>query len=222
MERIVGEVVKHVPGSRLPLVDPHPWYVLLEVSDLESEERAQQGAEALLGEALETGLIDDVALSTSVAQFRQFWALRENISESQSAEGKNIKHDISVPISRIGDFIDSTGAAIARAYPQTRMIIFGHLGDGNLHYNVSPAQSSQRPDDETFLAFEGPINQITHDAVAAHDGSISAEHGLGVLRRDEVVRYKSPVEMAMMQAVKAALDPAGLMNPGKLLARPVR
>lgn len=210
-------VLTHVPGSRLPLQTPSPWYVLLEISDLDSEEHGNEAIEAMLSAAMEAGWVTDAAVSTSIDQFHQFWALRENISEAQSAAGKNIKHDISVPISRIADFIAETDARITAAHPETRMIVFGHLGDGNLHYNVSPRDGHSDHLDESFLALEAPINRITHDAVVRFGGSISAEHGLGVLRRDESARYKQPVEIAMMRAIKAALDPDGLMNPGKVL-----
>jgi FAD/FMN-containing dehydrogenase len=212
-------VLKHFPGSRLPLQAPSPWFVLLELSDLDSDAHANEAMEAMLAAGLEAGFATDAAVSASIDQFRQFWALRENISEAQSAEGKNIKHDISVPISRIADFIESTDAEILAAHPQARMITFGHLGDGNLHYNVSPRRegAGTEADDAAFLAQEGAINRIAHDAVVRFGGSISAEHGLGILRRDEAARYKQPVEVAMMRAVKQALDPEGLMNPGKLL-----
>ena len=210
-------VLKHFPGSRLPMQAPCLWYVLIEVSDLDSDQHAHEAMEGMLAAALDSGLVPDAAVSTSIDQFRQFWALRENISEAQSAEGKNIKHDISVPISRIAYFIEATDAQIRAAHPQTRMIVFGHLGDGNLHYNVSPQAGHSSSLDESFLALEGPINRIAHDAVVRFGGSISAEHGLGVLRRDESARYKQPVEVAMMRAIKAALDPDGLMNPGKVL-----
>ena len=210
-------VLKHFPGSRLPLGSPCPWYVLLEQSDLHSEEHAAESLQALLEAALDAGLVQDAAVSASIDQFRQFWALRENISDAQGLEGKNIKHDISVPISRIADFIEQTDAQIKAAHPQTRMIVFGHLGDGNLHYNVSPGAGQGASLDAAFLALEGPINRIAHDAVVRFGGSISAEHGLGILRREESARYKQPVEVAMMRAIKKALDPDGLMNPGKLL-----
>ena len=213
----LGLVLKHFPASRLPFDTPSGWYVLLELSDSESEQHANEAMENVLSAALEAELVPDAAVAASIDQFRQFWGLRENISEAQSAEGKNIKHDISVPISGIADFIEATDAAIKAAHPHTRMIVFGHLGDGNLHYNVSPASGLGPRDDEAFLALEAPINRIAHDAVARYGGSISAEHGLGVLRRDESARYKQPVEIAMMRAVKQALDPQGLMNPGKVL-----
>ena len=172
----------------------------------------------LLESALEQGLATDAALSISLAQFRALWALREDICESQGAEGKTIKHDISLPISRIPEFMANTGAALEREFPGQRPIVFGHLGDGNLHYNVSPAAEQTGPQHAAaFVALEEPMNRLVHDAVAAHGGSISAEHGLGVLRRDESARYKSAVELKLMRAVKAALDPRGLMNPGKVL-----
>jgi FAD/FMN-containing dehydrogenase len=157
-------------------------------------------------------------LAESIAQSRALWALRENISEAQGAEGKNIKHDVSVPISRIADFVDDAGAALRTAYPGVRLVVFGHLGDGNLHFNVSPALGDRN--EAAFLALQDDINRITHDAVVAHRGSISAEHGLGQLRRDEAARYKSSVEISLMRRIKDALDPLGIMNPGKVLAVP--
>lgn len=189
--------------------------MLLEVSSARSEQAATEAIEALLGEALEAGHASDAALSASVAQFRSLWALREDISESQGAEGPTIKHDIALPIARIPDFIAHTDAALAQHFPGLRMVVFGHLGDGNLHYNLSPPAGGLPKAD--FVALEAPINRLVHDAVHAAGGSISAEHGLGVLRRDESARYKSAVERRLMQAVKQALDPSNLMNPGKLL-----
>ena len=170
--------------------------------------------QGLLEAALEEGMLDDAAVSTSLAQFEALWLLREGISESQGAEGKTIKHDIALPISSIGRFIAEAGEAIARHTSDARLVVFGHLGDGNLHYNLSPAAGVATA---TFEALEAPLNRIVHDLVAQYHGSISAEHGLGVLRRDESQRYKSAVEMRMMRAIKQALDPLGLMNPGKLL-----
>ncbi len=159
-------------------------------------------------------MILDAAVAESVAQSRALWDLREHIPLAQADEGKNIKHDIAVPISRIADFIDLTDRALAAAYPGIRMVTFGHLGDGNLHYNVSPPAGQ---DHETFLANQPRINRIVHDSVHAHGGSISAEHGIGQLKREDNARYKSPVELAAMRAIKQALDPRGLMNPGKVL-----
>jgi len=214
----IGLVEKHVNAARLPLAERSPWYVLIEVSDTRDQIQASTEILDLLESALEQDLASDAVLSTSLAQFRSLWALREDISESQGAEGKTIKHDIALPISRIAEFIASTDTAITRAFPGQRMVVFGHLGDGNLHYNVSPAIGKTGPEHHAaFIALEAPMNRLVHDAVIAQGGSISAEHGLGVLRRDESARYKSAVELRLMAAVKSALDPRGLMNPGKVL-----
>lgn len=213
-EACIGLVEKHVPGARFPLGDRSPWYVLLELSDTRGEAKAAEAIEGLLETAIEQGHATDAALSSSLAQFRALWALREDISESQGAEGKTIKHDIALPISRIAGFVEDTLAQVERAFPGLRPVCFGHLGDGNLHFNFSPAPG-QAVDE--FVALEGPLNRLVHDKVAAAGGSISAEHGLGVLRRDESARYKSPVELKLMRTLKAALDPLNLMNPGKVL-----
>ena len=208
-------VERHFPDCRLPFESRSPYYVLLECSHPENEAAAQASLEALLEEAVDGSLISDAVLAASIAQSRSLWALRENISEAQGAEGKNIKHDVSVPISQIASFVDTAGAALARAYPGVRPVVFGHLGDGNLHYNVSPANGDR--DEAAFLALQDDINRIVHDEVVAQRGSISAEHGLGQLRRDEAARYKSKVEIALMRRIKQALDPLGIMNPGKVL-----
>ena len=212
-------VARHFPQCPNPFAHKSPYYVLLECSDAEGETHATERFEALLGAALEQGTIGDAVVADSIARSRALWALRENISEAQSAEGKNIKHDISVPISAIADFIETTNAAVTDAFPSTRLVVFGHLGDGNLHYNVSPAEGHTGKDSEAaFLALQPGINRLVHDAVVAARGSISAEHGLGLLRRDENARYKSEVELSMMRAIKRTLDPRGIMNPGKVLA----
>ncbi len=208
-------VEKHVDAARLPLGERSPWYVLLESSDSRSQEDASSAVEALLEQALAREMATDAALASNLSQFRALWALREDISESQGAEGKTIKHDIALPISGIASFVTEGAAVIANEFPGVRLVVFGHLGDGNLHYNISPPEGSKG--DDAFLALEAPINQRIHDLVARDGGSISAEHGLGVLRRDEASRYRGSVEDRLMRAVKAALDPLGLMNPGKLL-----
>lgn len=206
------------PECRRPFDPPSPYYVLLECSDAEGHEHATAQFEALLSAALEQECITDAVIADSIARSKALWALRENISEAQAAVGKNIKHDISVPISSIGRFVEQTNEALQQAFPGIRMVVFGHLGDGNLHYNVSPPADKEGPDfEEEFLAMQPAINKLTHDAVASFNGSISAEHGLGVLRRDESARYKSVVELKLMAAVKSAIDPEGLMNPGKVL-----
>ncbi len=221
-ETCLSLVLHHVPNARRPLNVVSPWYVVMEVSvggdATDADAYAAQATENLLEAAMECGWVTDAAVSSSLAQFESLWALRENISEAQGAEGPTIKHDIALPISQIAAFIDSTDAAIARTFPQVRLVIFGHLGDGNLHYNVSPLAGqggSGRAAD--FLALEAALNALVHDAVHAFGGSISAEHGLGVLRRDESARYKSPLELKLMRSIKTALDPHGLMNPFKLL-----
>ncbi len=207
-------VARHFPADRRPFAEPSPYYVLIESSDAVSAEHAEQQFGALMEEAFEQGLIGDAAIASSIAQSKAFWALREHVPEAQSLEGKNIKHDISVPISSIGDYVVDTNAAIEAAFPGTRMVVFGHLGDGNLHYNVSPAEG--QPDAE-LMAREHEINRIVYDAVARHGGSFSAEHGLGQLKPAENLLHKSSVEMALMRTLKQALDPRGLMNPGKVL-----
>jgi len=212
-------VLRHVPTARSPLEGRFPWYVLLEVSETHStaaqDSQESPALQELLEEALEQGMLQDAAISTSLAQFDALWLLREAISEAQSAEGKTIKHDIALPISSIDDFLRETDAAISAYAPALRLVAFGHLGDGNLHYNFSPPESGMPV--SAFEALEAPLNRLVHDLVVHHGGSISAEHGLGVLRRDEAQRYKSAVELRLMRAIKQAFDPAGLLNPGKLL-----
>ena len=206
-------VAQHMPGSRRPLAEASPWYVLLEISDPQDAAGAAASIEALLEAAIADGCATDAAISASQAQFQQLWALRENISEAQAAEGPAIKHDIALPISAIGEFIASIGESLRAAYPELRLVVFGHLGDGNLHYNLSP-----RPGHAADVAtLEAPVNRLVHNAVVERNGSISAEHGLGVLRRDESARYKSPVELKLMRTLKTAFDPLNLMNPHKLL-----
>ena len=205
-------VLQHIPAARNPLVGKHHWYVLLEIADFHDSRVAR--LEAVLQEAMMEKLVGDAAIATSEAQRMALWALRENISEAQRIEGFSIKHDIAVPVSRIPEFIERAEAALHTEFPAVRIVCFGHIGDGNLHYNLSqPAAGSN----EEFIARTAAVNRIVHDLVHELGGSISAEHGLGQLKRDEVVRYKSDVEMDLMHAVKRALDPQNLMNPGKVL-----
>ncbi|QAU34748.1 FAD-binding oxidoreductase [Janthinobacterium sp. 17J80-10] len=207
-------VHRHFPALRAPFAQAYPQYVLLEVSDGESSEHATQLLEGLMDAALKAGLAEDAVVAASLAQSANLWQLREHISAAQAAEGKNIKHDIAVPISRIGEFIDTTGRLLEQAFPGCRLVTFGHLGDGNLHYNVAaPAGMT----DHAFLARQAEVNRVVHDSVHSFGGAISAEHGLGALKREEILRYKSPVEMALQRSIKQALDPLNLMNPGKLI-----
>lgn len=223
-ERCLELVVKYYPACRRPLSSNAPWWVLVEVSSLQSAASAQAQLQTCLETAFERNLVLDAAISESHSQLQQFWSLRENISEAQAQEGKNIKHDIAIPISDIAKFVETASNAITDRFPGARMVVFGHLGDGNLHFNVSPPQREAETGDEEaraleerFMAQQDAINLLTHDWVAHFKGSISAEHGLGVLRRDEAARYKSPVERDLMQTIKRALDPYNLMNPGKVL-----
>jgi len=207
-------VAGHFPDLPKPFPERYPQYALLELSSHESEEHGVALLERAIERALEDGLAQDAVVATSISQSRALWAIREHIPLAQAAAGKNIKHDISVPISRIADFIETTDAQLDADYPGVQVVCFGHLGDGNLHYNVAPPEGIQHDD---FLVQQGPINRIVHDSAAAHGGSISAEHGVGALKRDELPRYKSPIELNLMRAIKAALDPLGIMNPGKIL-----
>jgi FAD/FMN-containing dehydrogenase len=207
-------VLKHFKDTAAPFPRRFPYYVLAELSDTQPGEGARTVLESMLEATLEEEIILDAALARSEAQARDFWSLREFISEAQAHEGPNIKHDVSIPISRIAEFISATDAELARAHPGVRMVTFGHLGDGNLHYNVSPPEGTA-PD--VFAKESAAINRIVHDSVARFGGSISAEHGLGQLKREEIRRYKSPLELELMLKIKRALDPYGIMNPGKVL-----
>ncbi|MDR0775087.1 MAG: FAD-binding oxidoreductase [Azonexus sp.] len=204
----LGLVLWHIPGSRRPGA-VSPWYVLAEFSGA-----APAAVEAWLAACLAESAVADGTVAHSQAQAKQLWALRENISEAQKIEGLSIKHDIAVPLSRIADFLAQADAALAAAFPGIRVVAFGHVGDGNLHYNLSQPESG---DNTAFIAQQPTVHRLVHDIVHVLDGSISAEHGLGQLKREEILRYKSAPEMALMRALKQALDPRGLMNPGKLL-----
>ena len=207
-ETALGLVLKNIPGAVRPTA-PSPWYVLAEFSDA-----APEAVERWLAAQLAGGLVADGALAASQAQATKLWALRESISEAQKIEGISIKHDISVPVSAIPAFLETADNALALAFPGIRIVAFGHVGDGNLHYNLSKPDAQ---DNAAFIAAQPEVNRIVHDAAHALNGSISAEHGIGQLKRDEILRYKSPVEMALMRTLKQAIDPQGLMNPGKVV-----
>ena len=210
-------VARHFPQLRRPLAPnpAAPWSVLLEQSDSEGEAHARGLFEALLETAFETGLVADAAVAESIVQSRAMWHLRESIPLAQAEEGLNIKHDIALPVSRIADFVAATDAALLRAFAGARLVDFGHLGDGNLHYNVQAPEGVAAAD---FLqANEAAVNAIVYDAVLAHGGSISAEHGIGALKREELARRKQPLALDLMRSIKAALDPQGRMNPGRVL-----
>jgi FAD/FMN-containing dehydrogenase len=207
-ETALGLVLRHIPGAARPS-SISPWYVLAEFSDAESA-----AVEAWLADRMAASAVGDGVVAGSLAQARQLWALRENISEAQKIEGISIKHDVAVPVSKIPEFLARADAALAEAFPGIRVVAFGHVGDGNLHYNLSKADAQ---DNAAFIAAQPTVNVIVHDLVHALNGSISAEHGIGQLKREEILRYKTPLEMALMRSIKQALDPAGLMNPGKLI-----
>jgi FAD/FMN-containing dehydrogenase len=207
-------VAAQFPDLPRPFAAHYPHYALIELSSNESEDHAAELIESSVGAALDAGIALDAVLATSISQSVGLWKLREHIPLAQAAAGKNIKHDISLPVSSIPAFIEGADAALAAAFPGCQVVCFGHLGDGNLHYNVAPPDGRGH---DAFLAHQDDVNRIVYDQVAAFGGSISAEHGIGALKREELTRYKSAVELDMMRAIKAALDPLGIMNPGKIL-----
>ena len=207
-------VARHFPALPQPFAHT-PWTVLLEQSDAEGEEAARTRFEGLLGAALDNGCVADAVVAESLAQSRALWHVRESIPLAQAEEGLNIKHDISVPVSAIPRFVQQTDAALRAHLPGIRLVNFGHLGDGNLHYNV---QAPAGADAQAFLREQEPrVNEIVYDAVQAFGGSISAEHGVGQLKREELQHRKSAVALGLMRQIKTALDPLGLMNPGRVL-----
>jgi FAD/FMN-containing dehydrogenase len=208
-------VDKHFAQLKVPLYRESPWCVLLENADSESEAHARERFEALLGAALEEGTASDVIIAESITQSRNLWHIRESIPLAQAQEGLNIKHDISLPISCIADYVAQTDAALQTALPGVRLVNFGHLGDGNLHYNVQCPESG---DAKTFLAeHEKEVNRIVYDAVKSFGGSISAEHGIGSLKVDELPHYKDAIALELMRSVKRALDPHNRLNPGRVV-----
>ncbi len=215
MNRFSMDLVRrHFPQLQQPL-PAAAWTVLLEQSSSDGPQEATRRFEDLLALAFERGLLVDAAVAASLEQSKTMWHLRESIPLAQSLEGLNIKHDISVPISRIPAFVRATDEALERAVPGVRLVDFGHLGDGNLHYNVQAPEGE--PADRFLAEREVEVNRIVYDAVTAHGGSISAEHGIGALKREELAQRKSPVAMKMMRAIKQALDPHGRLNPGRVV-----
>jgi len=206
----VAFALKNIPGLREPLEAVHPWYVLIETASGEPG-AAEAAMERLLAGALETGLIQDAAIAQSDTQAHAFWAVRENQSGGQKPEGAAWKHDVSVPVSKVAAFIDQATAAVERLSPGVRVVAFGHVGDGNVHYDV--LRSDDENGDEAHDALRDEGARIVHDIVAAMDGSISAEHGLGAMKSVEALRYKSAVEIEALRAIRAALDPQRIMNP---------
>ncbi|TIV48144.1 MAG: FAD-binding oxidoreductase, partial [Mesorhizobium sp.] len=206
--------LKHGQGITRPLADDWPWYVLMQVSSGRSEEDGRALIEEILSAGLEKGIVGDAVVAASLAQGDAFWNFREVLPECQKPEGASIKHDISVPIASIPDFIETAAGAVASVSPGARVVCFGHMGDGNLHYNISRPEGG---DDEAFLALYRSMNNAVHDVVRSFRGSISAEHGIGQLKRDELIATAPPMAIDLMRRVKAAFDPAGIMNPGKVI-----
>ncbi|MGE6661272.1 FAD-binding oxidoreductase [Pseudomonas sp. NPDC077408] len=210
----VDFVLRHAGGCSDPFSETHPWYVLIELSDTQPDAPLNELLELGIGEALERGLVTDAVLASSEAQVAALWAMREGISEAQNHEGPSLKHDISVPVSCIPAFIQTTDRRLLDQFPGVRIVAYGHVGDGNLHYNVSKPVGS---DDTAFQAQQDAIMHVIYEATTGFQGSISAEHGLGQAKRAAAKHYKDPLELALMRAIKTALDPKGLMNPGKVL-----
>lgn len=207
-------VLQHIDGVRQPLPAEHNAYALVELSSPDADANLAARLEAVLAAALEASEIEDAAMASSEVQNQAFWQLRESVSEAQTREGGSIKHDVSVPVSRVADFIETASTACEQAMPGLRVCAFGHFGDGNIHFNLSQPLAMDKAE---FLQHWGAFNRIVHDIVAAMGGSISAEHGIGLLKREELRRYKDPVALDLMRSLKQALDPANLLNPGKVV-----
>ena len=209
-QRAIAYVLRHIPGTRCPLADATPWYLLIECAGTESEE----SLDAALTAAIESGRISDAAVAKNRAEADEMWRVRHSISEAQKREGASLKHDVSVPVGSIATFIDSASEAVVAAHPGTRVVAFGHVGDGNVHFNLS------QPKDDAATAFLGQqerLSRIVYDEVDRYGGSFSAEHGVGQAKRAELLRYKSETEITLMRTLKRALDPAGIFNPGKVI-----
>ncbi|SCB45297.1 4-phosphoerythronate dehydrogenase (FAD-dependent) [Bradyrhizobium shewense] len=211
-EMAVDFSVRHGIDVRDPLAEKHPWYVLMELSSPGDDARTP--LETILARAMEEEIVDDAVIAANLTQRNGFWKLREEMSSAQKPEGGSIKHDISVPIAAVPEFIEEANAAVVKLIPGARPVPFGHLGDGNLHYNVSQPIGADTAD---FLARWHDVNAVVFEIVLRMGGSISAEHGIGVLKRDELPDVKDKTAIELMRAIKAMLDPLGIMNPGKVL-----
>jgi FAD/FMN-containing dehydrogenase len=213
--RIAVELTsRHIPGVRDPLEAPHPWYVLCELTSARPADPLGELLERGLGDALAENLVLDAALASNERDRASFWKLRETIPEAQRRDGASLKHDISVPVASIPGFIERGSRWIADNVPDGRLVAYGHVGDGNLHFNINQAPGADRA---AFLAREEPVKRAIHDMVRDFGGSFSAEHGIGRLKVAELERYASPVELDLMRTIKRALDPNGILNPGKVL-----
>ena len=213
-DRPIHFALKHLPGAVRPLADDWPWYVLMEISSGRSAEEARSTIEEILTEGLEVGLVGDAAIAESLAQSAAFWKLREDISDAQKPEGASIKHDISVPVAKLPEFIERAAKAVSSVSAGARVVCFGHMGDGNLHYNVSQPEGG---DPKAYLDLYKPMNKSVHAIVQDLNGSISAEHGIGQMKRAELAETAPPLALDLMRRIKASFDPAGIMNPGKVI-----
>lgn len=212
-------VLRHIPNTREPLAAPYLWYGLVELTSACADARLNDALENILTDAMQQGLVLDGTIAASETQAADFWRLRESMSEAQKPEGGSIKHDISVPVSRVAEFIETASKAVEAFLPGIRPVPFGHIGDGNIHFNLSQPVGAGAAE---YLSHWAEANHIVHDIVAALGGSISAEHGIGRLKLDELARYKDPLELEMMRAIKQSFDPENIMNPGRILARPFK
>jgi D-lactate dehydrogenase (cytochrome) len=210
----IDNVLKSGVNFHDPLQTRHDWYALLEVSSSQKDSGLRGALESLLAEAMEAGLVQDGVISSSEAQRNELWRIRAALAEQQGALGGSIKHDVSVPVSKVADFITQANAAVTSRLPGIRPYPFGHVGDGNIHYNLSQPEGA---DKAAYLARWDEFNRIVHDIVVAMGGSISAEHGIGLVKLDELEHYAQPLELELMRRIKSAFDPLGIMNPGKLL-----
>ncbi|WP_394890728.1 FAD-binding oxidoreductase [Mesorhizobium sp. AaZ16] len=213
-DRPLEFAVRHISGTVRPLAGEWPWHVLMEVSSGRSAEDARQLVEDILTAGLEEGLAGDAVIAASLAQSDAFWRIRETLSDGQRPEGASIKHDISVPVASIPEFIERAVIAVEAVSPGARVVCFGHMGDGNLHYNISQPVGA---DGAAFLGLYRTMNKAVHDIVHDLGGSFSAEHGIGRLKRDELLATAPTVAIDLMRRIKAAFDPAGIMNPGKVI-----
>ncbi|MEM6461508.1 MAG: FAD-binding oxidoreductase [Pseudomonadota bacterium] len=220
MQRIAVEfTVRHIPGTKDPLTGQHPWYVLVDISSARSQEDAEAMMQDTLEDAFAQSLIGDAVVAQSETQRQAMWSMRENMSSAQKPEGSSIKHDVSVPIAAIPAFMAQADKAVLELMPDARIVAFGHMGDGNIHYNISQPEGA---DPAEHLARRREINDAVYEKALALSGSISAEHGIGQLKQHRLEQIREPIEIDLMRRIKAAFDPAGIMNPGKVISASAR
>ncbi|BBE70641.1 FAD-binding oxidoreductase [Oharaeibacter diazotrophicus] len=213
----VAFALRHLAGARRPTAADHPWYVLVEISSGAADGTARRLLETALAEAIEAGEVADAVVASSLGQAAEFWRLRHGLSEVQRHEGASIKHDVSVPLADLPAFLVEAEAAVRAAFPGCRPVPFGHMGDGNIHFNVSQPIGA---DGAAFLARWDEMNAVVHAVVRRYDGSVAAEHGVGRLKRDLLAETRDPVEIELMRRLKTTLDPLGILNPGRVIQAP--